>query len=328
MNLHRNNELFKEAVIATAQKFNIPEIYVEKDYWVTLALKLIFQSDIGKETIFKGGTALAKCNKMISRFSEDIDLVILRNSLDSNNQLKIKLKQITNSIISEMPEITITGVTNKKGMIRKTAHSYDKIFPGQFGQIRDNIILEATWLGNYEPYQKGYVSSLICDTLQSNNQTELIRKFDLSPFEVQVLSPKRTFCEKIMSLVRFSFTKTPILDLNNKIRHIYDIHMMLKDEEIRSFYQSEEFHKLLIKVANDDVLSFKNNNSWLVNHPATAMIFDNTPETWNKIKQSYLVNFKDLVFGYFPTEKEMVNTLTELSLKLKSMEWNIKIKKS
>ncbi len=111
MNLHRNNELFKEAVIVTAQKFNIPEIYVEKDYWVTLALKLIFQNEIGKEAIFKGGTALAKCNKMISRFSEDIDLVILRKSSDSNNQLKSKLKQITNCVILKMPEITISGVT-------------------------------------------------------------------------------------------------------------------------------------------------------------------------------------------------------------------------
>lgn len=327
MNLHTNSKLFEEAIIVTAQQFNIPEIYVEKDYWVTLALKLIFQNEIGKETIFKGGTALAKCNQMISRFSEDIDLVILHKASDSNNQLKSKLKQISNCIIEEMPEITISGVTNKKGMIRKTAHNYDKIFSGQFGQISSTIILESTWLGNFEPYQKGFVGSLIGEALKSINQIELIVKFGLEPFEVQVLSPKRTFCEKIMSLVRFSFTRTPIIDLNNKIRHIYDIHMMLENGEIKSFYQSEKFPTMLLKVANDDVLSFKNNNSWLVNHPSTAMIFDNTIETWDKIRQSYLVNFKELVFGYFPTEKEIVDTITDLSNKLKTFAWNIRIKK-
>ncbi len=328
MNLHKNNELFKEAVTATAQKFNIPEIYVEKDYWITLALKLIFQSDVGKEIIFKGGTALVKCNKMISRFSEDIDLVMLRRPKDSNNQLKSRLKQTTNCINEVMPEILISGITNKKGMIRKTAHTFNKIFEGQFGQVRNHIILEATWLGNYEPYQKGYVSSLIYETFQANNLTESILKFDLSPFEVQVLSPKRTFCEKIMSLVRFSFTKHPVTDLKNKIRHIYDIHMMLSNDEIKSFYKSEEFHKLLLIVAKDDVLSFKNNNSWLANHPATAMIFENTVEIWDRIKQSYFGDFKDLVFGYFPTEEEILKTLNNLSTNLKIIEWDIKIKKS
>ncbi len=52
MNLHENTELFKEAIIATSQIKHIAEIYVEKDYWVTLALNLIFQNEIGKETVF------------------------------------------------------------------------------------------------------------------------------------------------------------------------------------------------------------------------------------------------------------------------------------
>lgn len=88
MNLHKNRELFQDAIIATAQRKNIPEIYVEKDYWVTLALNLIFKNEIGKETVFKGGTALAKCNRLIDRFSEDIDLVILRKESESNNKQK------------------------------------------------------------------------------------------------------------------------------------------------------------------------------------------------------------------------------------------------
>lgn len=48
MNLHKNKELFKDAIIVTAQLKNIPEIYVDKDYWVTFALYSIFNNDIGK----------------------------------------------------------------------------------------------------------------------------------------------------------------------------------------------------------------------------------------------------------------------------------------
>ena len=328
MNLHKNRELFQDAIIATAQRMRIPEIYVEKDYWVTLALNLVFNNKIGKETIFKGGTALAKCNRLIDRFSEDIDLVVLRKKAESNNQLKTKLKLITKSIEETIPEITIPGITNKKGMIRKTAHSYEKLFSGEFGQIRDNIILEVTWLGNYKPYETGNASSLIYETMSETNQFELIRKYNLDPFNVLVLSPKRTMCEKVMSLVRFSFTKSPITDLRNKIRHIYDIHMMLKNDELNTFFNSKEFTEMLILVANDDVLSFKNNNSWLLNHPTSAVLFADPVDTWVKIQNVYLTSFKDLVFGEFPTEKEILDSLINIAKRLKSIEWKIDLKRT
>ena len=42
-------------------------------------------------------------------------------------------------------------------MIRKITHNYPKIFEGLFGQIRDNIIIEASWLGSFESFNKGKV---------------------------------------------------------------------------------------------------------------------------------------------------------------------------
>ena len=90
MKLHTNKKLFKDAVIATAQRQGIKEIFIEKDYWVSLILKSIFNHEIGKNTVFKGGTALSKYNNLISRFSEDIDLVVLRNPNDTKTLAKIK----------------------------------------------------------------------------------------------------------------------------------------------------------------------------------------------------------------------------------------------
>ena len=58
------------------------------------------------------------------------------------------------------------------------------------------------------------------------------------PFSVRVFSKERTFAEKIMSLARFSFSEDPYTDLASKIRHIYDLHMMLKNPEIESFFSS------------------------------------------------------------------------------------------
>lgn len=327
MKLHENKELFQDAITATSQQKGIPEIYIEKDYWVTLALHAIFNSNIGKETVFKGGTALSKCNQLIDRFSEDIDLVVLRKDGETNNQLKLKIKKISKCVTNVIPKIEVEGITHKMGMIRKTAHSYKKSFDGDFGQVRDNIIVESTWLGHFEPYTTGTVSSYIYEMMLKANQQDVINQYEMNPFDVLVLKTERTLCEKIMSLVRFSQTEQPITDLSNKIRHTYDLHMMLKDEKLNAFFNSKEFDKMLLKVANDDVISFKNNNKWLSNHPAQAVLFSETENTWNQIKETYETSFKELVFGEFPSGNEIMNTLIVVSERLKTIEWNIETEK-
>lgn len=325
MKLHKNKELFQDAIIATSQQLGIQEIYVEKDNWVTFALFHIFRNDIGKETVFKGGTALSKCFGLIQRFSEDIDLVVLRNESETGNQLKNKIKKISKCVSDVLPEIDIDGITNKVGMICKTAHNYPRTFTGHFGQVRDIIIIESTWLGNFEPYTTANVSSFIYEMILKNNQQALIDEYGMNPFEVLVLNPKRTLCEKIMSLVRFSQTQEPITDLRNKIRHTYDIHLMLENENLKSFFLSNDFETMLLRVANDDVTSFKNNNEWLANHPTTAIIFSKTEDTWSKIKYVYTGSFSELVFGGEPPkETDILKTLTIVANRLKPIEWNIK----
>lgn len=327
MKLHENKELFQDAITATSQQKGIPEIYIEKDYWVTLALHAIFSNEIGKETVFKGGTALSKCNQLIDRFSEDIDLVVLRKDGETNNQLKSKIKKISKCVTKVIPEIEVDGITHKMGMIRKTAHSYEQRFDGDFGQVRDTIIVESTWLGHFEPYTTGTVSSYIYEMMLKENQQDIINQYGMNPFDVLVLRTERTLCEKLMSLVRFSQTEHPITDLSNKIRHTYDIHMMLKDAKLKSFFNSKEFDVMLLKVANDDVISFKNNNNWLSNHPINTILFSETENTWNQIKDTYETSFKELVFGEFPSENKIMNTLKVVAERLKIIEWNIETEK-
>ena len=191
------------------------------------------------------------------------------------------------------------------------------------GQVGEHVVLEATWLGTFEPYSEMKVSSFITDMMRENGQNELIESYNMSPFMLQVLSKERTFCEKIMSLVRFSKTDTPIADLRNKIRHIYDIHQMLKDEDITLFFNSPDFDKMLNKVGSDDLVSFKNNNDWVYEHPVNAMIFDNPKEIWGQISSEYHTNFKDLVTGDFPLEKQLIDTLNIVAERLKEVDWKI-----
>lgn len=73
-------------------------------------------------------------------------MVVLRREGESNNKLKNKIKTISEVVGRALPEIDIPGLIQKMGMNRKTAHSYSKEFQGDFGQVRDAIVVEATWL--------------------------------------------------------------------------------------------------------------------------------------------------------------------------------------
>jgi hypothetical protein len=44
MNLHLDKINFEGAIVAAADYFQIPEIFIEKDYWVTYALHQLFHS--------------------------------------------------------------------------------------------------------------------------------------------------------------------------------------------------------------------------------------------------------------------------------------------
>jgi hypothetical protein len=325
MKLHENISLYRDAIRFTAQQMNLQPEYVEKDYWVTYALFTIFNNEIGNDTIFKGGTALSKCYNLIERFSEDIDLVVLRREGETDSKLKSKLKKVSNTIESILPEVEIKGVTQKKGMNRKTAHGYNKIFKGDYGQVRDVIVLESTWLGYFEPYTTKSITSFVGQMMLKNQQAEMAAENGILPFDVLTLEPIRTICEKIMSLVRFSYGENPMDDLKKKIRHTYDLYQLLQQKELSDFFKSTAFDKMLLKVANDDVASFRNNNQWLVHHPNKSLFFRDLDDVWNELKTIYSDEFKNLVYGDLPHETVMLKTLKMIRERLKKISWSIEV---
>lgn len=68
MRLHEHKEVFAELIENAAEIIGLPQIYVEKDYRVTRALKCLSESECAEQAIFKGGTSLSKAYKLIHRF--------------------------------------------------------------------------------------------------------------------------------------------------------------------------------------------------------------------------------------------------------------------
>jgi predicted nucleotidyltransferase component of viral defense system len=70
-------EAQRRAVIDDAEQYSgMRADAIEKDWWVTLTLKALFQSQYSQYIVFKGGTSLSKGWNLIARFSEDIDIAL------------------------------------------------------------------------------------------------------------------------------------------------------------------------------------------------------------------------------------------------------------
>lgn len=77
--LHNDKEQFQDAISLTYEQTGIMTQAIEKDYYVTMLLHLL--SEKIPYIVFKGGTSLSKCHKIIQRFSEDIDITIVTSSI-------------------------------------------------------------------------------------------------------------------------------------------------------------------------------------------------------------------------------------------------------
>lgn len=88
-----NNEIVDRLAMLQQTEVGHPgvnQVAIEKDWWVTVTLKALFQTDCRDSLIFKGGTSLSKGFNIIERFSEDIDLAInLIRSLVLREQVKV-----------------------------------------------------------------------------------------------------------------------------------------------------------------------------------------------------------------------------------------------
>jgi len=157
--------------------------------------------------------------------------------------------------------------------------------------------------------------------MRAANQLEIANEYGMLPFEVNVLHVNRTICEKIMSLVRFSYGEYPLDDLKKKIRHTYDIHQLLQVPEIKEFFESADFERMLQLVANDDTESFKSNNEWLAQHPKEALIFSQTEEIWKELENTYINEFGNLVHGTLPAGTDVMNSLKLVSERIRNLNW-------
>ena len=147
MNLHQNKEAFAELIEATGKTLGMRQIYVEKDYWMTMALKFLSESSYVEDVVFKGGTSLSKAYQLIQRFSEDIDLAV--NAAHKNDSAKKKLlKNVEDVVTQNLNYLEGHEQETKGSKFRRTVHQYPRIVDdADFGQASPDLLIEINALG-------------------------------------------------------------------------------------------------------------------------------------------------------------------------------------
>lgn len=216
--LHNNKELFEQVILRTADDSGITPAIIEKDYYVTLFLKEIVK--VYPAIIFKGGTSLSKCHKLIHRFSEDIDLNIETENKPTEGQRK-KLKEAIVSVIDSFGfTLTNPDDVRSRRSYNKYIVDYDTVFGTQY--LKENLIVETSVYIRAYPSVRMEASSFIYDYLKKSGFDNLIEEYGLEPFELNVQSKERTLIDKVFALGDYY--------LGNKVtehsRHLYDLYKL------------------------------------------------------------------------------------------------------
>jgi hypothetical protein len=314
MNLHENKETFQNAIRAASDHLGIRETFVEKDYWVTFILKRLSLSKHKDKVVFKGGTSLSKVFDLIERFSEDIDLTIIKEAGQSNNKIGKLIKSIQKELTVGFREI-VTWNTSQKKNFRRNEYDYDRVLEsganGSAG-INRNLVLEINSLADPVPNKRKQVQSMITRFLEETKQNELIAKYNLEPFELNVLVPRSTLIEKILSIIRLSYFDDGIDRIRSKVRHFYDIYFLAKSEYCKEYIKTPEFLSDFILMYLEDKTKFNEPDKWIKTYYKESPALNSFDEIWDKVKSAYETDLKLLVHGEFPEEMEVADKFREL----------------
>ena len=321
MRLHESRDIYRELIQATADHGQIPAVYVEKDYWVTRVLKRLQESDYGEVVVFKGGTALSKAHRLIERFSEDIDLALRRDEKLSGAQRGRLIKSIEGEITQDLQYRPEHASESRRGSFRKTAHAFSiQSDARELGQVADTLLIEINAFANPEPSSTMLIATRIHDFLIDADRTDLVRRYELDPFGILVLCVERTLCEKVMGLVRSGYEANPVSHLRRRIRHFYDIVMIMRVRQYREFVASDAFAELVAEVKESDRQSMPGASAWMDPPLSKAMIVADAENLWSEIGSEFRGNFKDMVYGdSVPDDAEVLECLASIGSSLTSI---------
>lgn len=263
------------------QELGLPAHVLEKDFWVTYLLDVLFQQlDLPVRMMFKGGTSLSKCYEVIERFSEDIDLALDREDLGfggddapeaqpSRRKAEDKIKElkaagteyVAGTLLPELhqhleadlaEEFSVTlSEENPDNILFYYPRCLDETSYGDTNYVKPVVLIETGTKAAFEPISEVEIYLLVG---QSESVINELPSVSSESTIVPTLGIERTFWEKATILhQQNNCNKTN--DVKSRLsRHLYDIAAIVNSDYRDQCMGSLE---LLEQVANHKDLYYR-----------------------------------------------------------------------
>jgi hypothetical protein len=326
----------QSAYIIASEK-NISEGAVEKDWWVTAILKVLFSLSPAKYMFFKGGTSLSKGWNLIDRFSEDIDIALHRdfyyNELGkecakaaTNNQVKNLRIANRDYIIGELVEelknkLTEVGLgecrvepITTKNDGSPIDHDSDPVVIDVYYPIKVNsdayvrpvVKIEISCLSMKEPYEVKHIASLV---------GERFSQLDDETFaEIPTITPTRTFLEKAFLLNEEYQRLSPRTDRMS--RHLYDLERLMDTPFAAAALADMPLYNEIIEHRRR--FYHVGGVNYELNQPAT-IAFCPDGELRNKMRLDYEVMKSSMIYGDNLTFEQVISRLEKLQERFRNL---------
>ena len=219
MNLDNDRELFGQIIIRASEKFNVYTAIIEKDYYVTKMLKMLIEAE--PNIIFKGGTSLSKCYKLINRFSEDIDLNYDSRGERLTDGMRKRISKVIKGIGEEM-EVELTNQHELRSRRDFNRYIFDYNAKYITDSVKASLIVEMAVMINSFPTETISADSYIYQVLFEEGLYDVIAKYELEPFAVTVQTKERTFVDKVFAICDYYISNKT----EEHSRHLYDLYKL------------------------------------------------------------------------------------------------------
>ena len=314
-----------------ALKTGMTPYAVEKDWWVTQTIGLIFQTEIAPHLVFKGGTSLSKAWNLIERFSEDIDLALDRAFFDmsgelSGSQVKKLRKESYKYISGKFYPMLIEkfkqygleldirlGEAKDSDQDPLVIEIYYPNVIEHAGYIKPRVLVEIGCRSLIEPFTECPFSSLVGSHYPS-------QPFADAPITVPTVNPERTFLEKLFLLHEEFQKPEEAIKVDRLSRHLYDIdrlmHTNYKKEILsnKTLYQEIVHHRRTITPVRG--IDYDRHKPEFIDPIPPAAVLD----AW---KNDYQIMQEEMIYGESPKFEELLDHVQELKKDINSLDWEL-----
>lgn len=321
-----------------ASKTGMTPFAIEKDWWVSRTLEVIFQMPIAKHLVFKGGTSLSKAWKLINRFSEDIDLAIdreffgiVKNELSKREITDLRKKASSYSTGDFFSKFKnefcqygdFEGVTF--GVIEATDSDqdpriievyYPNVIPPPSQYVLPRVLIEIGCRALREPFSVKSFGSLVDEHYAE-------APFAAPEFQVPTVNPERTFLEKLFLLHEEFHKPIEKIRVERLSRHLYDVYHLTKAGIAQKAIHDKELYETIVahrhKFTKVGGVDYNGHNPKTLNPIPVPQILS----AWDN---DYTIMKDEMIYEENkPSFEDLINNLNDLRTQLQALNWKFEL---